>query len=284
MVVLPLPVGPGHEHHAGGALDQVPKPLLGGGRHAELAERQERRRLAQQAHDHRLAVRGRHGGEPHVDRGVAHAHAEASVLGQSLLGDVEPGHELQPRDECARHAPAVDHLLLQDAIDPEPDAQLLIAGLDVNVRGARLHGVIEHGLQELDDGCVGRTLLGGKLLDVDVVRPQIVAHRFRERSDLVGLAIDRIEGLEQIGLAHQREPDRLLELGLQLVVGVQVGRVGHADQQASRILEQHDGAIAPRERLGEQAHRFLIDARLLQVDERHLQVLRQELVERGFRT
>ena len=219
----------------------------------------------------------------HVDGGIPHPYAEAAILRQALLGDIEPRHELQPCDQRVRHAAAVDQLFLQHAVDPQADAQLLFARLDVDVRGARLHGVVEHGLQQLDDGGIGRAFLGGELLDVDIVLAQVVAHRLGERGDLVGLAVHRIEGLEQLALAHERQADRLLEPGLELVIGVQVRGIGHADQEAAGVLEQHDGAVAARQRLGQQAHRLLVDARLLQIDDGDLQVARQELEQRAFR-
>jgi hypothetical protein len=47
-------------------------------------------------------------------------------------------------------------------------------------------------------------------------------------------------------------------------------------------MQQHDGAIASGERFRQQFHHLPVDACLLQVDEGHLQVLRQEIVQRGF--
>jgi hypothetical protein len=44
--------------------------------------------------------------------------------------------------------------------------------------------------------------------------------------------------------------------------------------------KQHDGAVAARQGLGQQFHHVAVDARLLQVDERHLQMIRQEIMER----
>ena len=46
---------------------------------------------------------------------------------------------------------------------------------------------------------------------------------------------------------------------------------------------QHQGAVAARQRFRQELYRLTVDAHLLQVDKRHLQVLGQEAVQRAFR-
>ncbi len=58
-----------------------------------------------------------------------------------------PHMQLQAGDQRAGDPAAFDDLFLEHAIDAQADAQLVLAGLDVDVRGASLHGVLEHGLQ-----------------------------------------------------------------------------------------------------------------------------------------
>ena len=69
----------------------------------------------------------------------------------------------------------------------------------------------------------------------------------------------------------------------QLVVGEQVGRVGHADEQAARVRLQHQRAEAARLRFGQQAHGLLIERQLAHVDERDLQVRARALVAASLR-
>ncbi len=63
---------------------------------------------------------------------------------------------------------------------------------------------------------------------------------------------------------------------------MKIGRIRHADQQPSGVLQQHQRSVAARQRLGQQFYRLPIDACLLQIDVRHLQVLGQQFVQRRF--
>ena len=129
---------------------------------------------------------------------------------------------------------------------------------------------------------VGRAFVGTQLLEVDVAFAQLIAHFLRDRGDLVGAAIDHVHGLQQVGFLDQRDAQRLLEARDQLVVGDQVGRIGHADQQAAGVRLQHQRAESARVHFGQQAHRLLIERQLAHVDERNLQVLRQHFVQLFF--
>jgi hypothetical protein len=80
----------------------------------------------------------------------------------AFLGDVEPAHQLQARDERGRRAVAVDDLLLQLPVDAQPNPEAALVGLDVDVGRVDVHGVLEHRLDQLDDGRVGRALFGGQ--------------------------------------------------------------------------------------------------------------------------
>ena len=51
---------------------------------------------------HLLAVRGRQGADAQVDVPAVDHGADAAVLGQAALGDVQVGHDLEARDDGRR--------------------------------------------------------------------------------------------------------------------------------------------------------------------------------------
>src|SRR5207248_1700810 len=79
------------------------------------------------------------------------ADLDAPVLRQPAFGDVEFRHELQPRsDGCLQFARRL-LLIEQDAIHAEPDAEFLVERLDMNVAGALLDRLGNHGVHQADD-------------------------------------------------------------------------------------------------------------------------------------
>ena len=67
--------------------------------HAQLGQVQRGRAAIQQAQDHALAVLGRDGRDADVDVQTADAQSHAAIVGHALLGDVEPGHDLDAADQ-----------------------------------------------------------------------------------------------------------------------------------------------------------------------------------------
>jgi hypothetical protein len=206
----------------------------------------------------------------------------SAVLRQALLCDVEATHELEARDQRAGDAAAVDLLLLQHAVDTLAHPQRAFAGLDVNVRGAHLHRVLEHRLNESDDRRVGRAFVRTQLFEVDVAFAELFAHFLCDRGDFVRATINDVDGLEQVAFLDERDAQRLLQAIRKLVVCDEVGRIGHADEQAACVGLQHERAEPARLRFGQHAHDFMVERELANVDERNLQALRQNLIELLF--
>ena len=100
---------------------------------------------------HALAVARRKRRDAHVDRTPGDPEADASVLRQALLGDVELRHDLDARDDQRRdRAPALQHFA-QHAVDAEAHHQPVLERLDVDVGRVFLHRLREHGVDEADD-------------------------------------------------------------------------------------------------------------------------------------
>ena len=77
--------------------------------------------------------------------------ADAPVLRQALLGDVELRHDLDARDHQRRdRALGLQHLA-QHAVDAEAHDQAVLERLDVDVGGVLLDRLGEHGVDQADD-------------------------------------------------------------------------------------------------------------------------------------
>ena len=62
----------------------------------------------------------------------------------------------------------------------------------------------------------------------------------------------------------------------QLVLGEDVGRIGHADRVALRVVGQHDAAEAPGIGLRQLAHRLRIEMEMTEIDHRDVELPGQE--------
>ena len=102
-------------------------------------------------HHDLLAVHGRQRRHPQVDGLALDAEADAAVLGDAALGDVDVGHDLEPGDDAGDDRAGLAHALVEHAVDAEPDAQVELGRLDVDVRGPLLHRLEDHEVHELDD-------------------------------------------------------------------------------------------------------------------------------------
>jgi hypothetical protein len=96
---------------------------------------------------HRLFAKGDgEGRDPELDLLVPPLGLDPSILRAPLLGDVEPRHRLDPAD----HGPVDDlwHRLdvVEDTVDAKADEAVLPLGLDVDVAGSGVVGVLEQRL------------------------------------------------------------------------------------------------------------------------------------------
>ena len=77
--------------------------------------------------------------------------ADAAVLRQALLGDVEPRHDLDARHHHRRHGALRLQHFAQHAVDAEAHHQPVLERLDVDVGGVLAHRLGQHGIDQADD-------------------------------------------------------------------------------------------------------------------------------------
>src|SRR5262249_50344635 len=93
---------------------------------------------------------GGNGGDANVEAPTVEAYADAAVLGQAALCDVQLGHDLDPGGHGGPK-PAGGRLgIEEDPIDPVADPQVVLEGLDMDVGGVGLDGVLDEQVHQAD--------------------------------------------------------------------------------------------------------------------------------------
>ena len=125
------------------------------GLEAELRHVEHQLVLVEKTHDDLLAEERRQTGHAEVDlfgRAVdGEADLDTAVLRQALLGDVELRHDLEARRDRVAELHRRRHHVVEDAVDAEPDPELLLVRLDVDVARALLNGRHQHQVDETNN-------------------------------------------------------------------------------------------------------------------------------------
>jgi hypothetical protein len=163
-------------------------------------------------------------------------------------------------------------LHVEHAVDTEAHDELLFLRLDVDVGRAHLARVFEHRLEQLDHRRVfdaGSRREGAEVAgDVRHRHPELL----HEARDLVGAAVDPVDGREELRLGDHCHFDLALEQPRDLVVGVEVGGVGHAHEHVLvAVLEEH-GTETTSLDLGELLRDLGLQPIRLEVDVRHVEL------------
>jgi hypothetical protein len=114
----------------------------------------------------RLAEHRRQRRHAQVDRTPAHRELDAAVLRQPRLGDVEIGHDLDARDQRLREMRRRRLELEQRTVDAVADLEVPFERLEVHVGGLVADRLVEHVVQQFDDG--RRLGHRGLVLEVDL--------------------------------------------------------------------------------------------------------------------
>src|SRR5262249_44933063 len=115
--------GTGDQNDAVRLVDELIHGGLGVRIHAEGVQVEPACLLVENTQHHALAVPGGDGRYAYVDRTAGDFQADAAILRQALLGDVEARHDLHARHHERRNRAARLQHLAQHAIDAEADHQ-----------------------------------------------------------------------------------------------------------------------------------------------------------------
>src|SRR5688572_2755541 len=247
---------------------------------AERVDPEHRARRIENSHHDLLTEERRAGAHAEVDGpGLRDLHLDAAVLGDAPLGDIEPGHDLEPRGELARQNDRRCSDFLQHTVEPEADAVGALVRLEVNVRGAAPDRVQHHLVHEADDGCVVNV---GAL--ADIARYCLLARADIEGVHLEVLAgelghgrIDLLERLvDELGELVLFDDDRLDGITgreLDLVQRVEVGRVRHSNEQPLAALDERQYAVLAQQLLADQPHDLQVGLDRIEVQQRYAKLL-----------
>ncbi len=166
--------------------------------------------LVQQAEDHPFPEGRGNDGNPDVDVLVGHLDGDPAVLGKALLGDVQLGHDLEARNDGRLVPLGRAQPVVEDSVDPVPDLQFLLEGLDVDVARPFLHRLEEDEVDQPDHrGFIAHVqevlgLFQFMKNPVAALRVQALDHLLRGIGALLVEAVDRPEDLP---FAAQDHPD-----------------------------------------------------------------------------
>ena len=277
----------GDEHDPVRPVDELLERAVDVREHPAGLEVERHAALVEQPHDDAFAVDHRDDRHADVDLTALHLHLDAAVLRQPLLGDVEPGHDLQPADD--RGLEPVDLrrqvLQLQQAVDAVADLDPRLLDLDVDVRRPLVGRLDEDLVDEVDDrgllGLLGH--LGVVGLDVLEELDLVVLAGLGQGRD--GVAADPEVGLDEPGdLAGRGEHRHDVQAGerLQLVEGVGVERVAGGDDERPVVPGDGHEVLAVDELLRHGREHVRGDDRVRQVDQLQAELLGEDRQEDVF--
>src|SRR6266542_4101828 len=282
---------PGDQHHTVRLLDELAELQQHLVVEAEDVEPQVlelgvHRLLVENTDDRVLAVRGGDDADAEVDGAAGDAQLEAAVLGLALLGDVELGHDHDAADDRGVVA-LVDRVegLVEHAVDAVLDDDLVVARLDVDVRGPALDSVEDDGVDQLDDR---RRLLLGDRVDRQRLFALVVLADELHAEALGGLiehALRRLRLLELVADGRRRghlDPQRRAEEELELVELQHVRRVAHHDGDVPVLPFLRQELVADHQIERHGAEELVIDLEMLEVDVREAVLLGHPARARGL--
>ena len=150
MVVLPSPVGPGHQQDAVGPREQRVEALQRVGFETHLLEAEAHARTIQHPHHDAFAVDGGHGRNAQVQFAALDPDLDAAVLRQAPLRNVEVRQQLDARADRSAVLGRHDLRRMNDAIDAVAHMKTVVERLEVNVGSAKLDHPPDDGVDQPD--------------------------------------------------------------------------------------------------------------------------------------
>ena len=233
---------------------------------AHLIQADDRLLAVEDAQDDVLAVDGRMARHPEIDRPAGQVERDAAVLRRAGLGDVHAAHDLEAHGNAGPVVLVQASYLLEDAVDAVANAQEGELGLEVDVRGAALHGVDHQCIDQPHDRlgvfiAAGLETLPVELAGLDL--PQDAVDRQLE-------AVELIDEVLELGFPgeHGAQLHVRWQRGAQLVHRHHVEHLGGGDCEHALVGLEGDRQhpLAPGEFLRHELERVGVDHDLREVD------------------
>ncbi len=248
---LARPCGAGDEEDAVGLGDHLLEALKDPGSEAQLLYFGDVGGLLEEAHHRLLPVDGGQGGEAEVQVNGPFPVAHAAVLGEALLGDVEPAHDLDDADHRAQGPLGQGGVLAQGAVHAEAYQDVGGPGLYVDVGSVLQIGLADDLLDEL---------LGGALVQLPDGRFLFLLVALGELLGQLPQLLLAVEALNELGdgrLGGHRRGDLVvkplaLEGQAHVVQGQDVAGVLHEEDEGLPLHVVGKDPVAPGQVLGDE--------------------------------
>ena len=211
--------------------------------HRERLETQVDDRLVEDSEHHGFAELRRERGYAEVDLAAADGRLDATVLRHAALGDVQGRKHLDAGDDGRGEVLRRRGHLVERAVDAQADAELVLEGLEVDVRSLGLDTFLQDEVDEADDrglaGLLGDVLVGdGGGVDFAELAEEVL-HRggsgFAVDAHHAGLDLRRV-GDAELDLALEDETQLVDDGGIERILGQQGELAGFVGDRQHDIL------------------------------------------------
>lgn len=274
--------GSGDEHHAVRLVDRVLEVFERFGVEAELGHVELEIRLVEEAQDDLFAPDRRKARDAEVHLfAFAELELDASVLGQSSLGDVERRHDFEARCDGVLELERRGHLFDEHTVHTVTNAQFALIRLDMNVARALFDGVEKDGVAESNDGRVLACSFEIAEVDVFVFGGDFDFALLEPFHDLVvrdvGRGIMPLDRFENGGFRGDDGFHVVAGQELDVVDRVQVGWIDHRDDERRARARNRNDLVPFAHFLADHFPDIFVDLVFIEVDRLNAVLLAQEV-------
>ena len=275
--------GPGDREDAVGLVDGLDDEVVTIFGQTQRLEVQLHGPSIQNAEHYRLTEGGRQRGETKIDLFTRNHRANAPVLREPSLGDVQVGHDLQTRGHGRGQMLRWWRHFVEGPIDAVADLELVFEGFEVDVRGPILHSLHQDQVDELHYGdVVDRVVQGNRqTLGAFLLLGRLDVHpQFLEQGSITKISLCRIKllnagrYLDRIGHDHLQG---VLQGEAQLIHRLGIERVGQGNLQGVPVKGHRDHLIHPSRLVGHRRDGFRRNGVRLQGDHHGPQMIGHDL-------
>ena len=123
-------------------------------RQPDLSQAEKFAALFQQTQHHPFTKSSGETRNPDVNKALADLNLHATVLRQSLLGNVQPSHYLYSRNYRRMQSPGWAEHVVQHPVQTEAHLQVLLVRFNMDIAGLTLNSLGKNVIDQLDYGCL----------------------------------------------------------------------------------------------------------------------------------